>query len=130
MVASSLLKIANWVFSLRDSLALLGIILSMSLVMTVTSFAHGGRTDSNGGHKDNKNVSGLGYYHYHCGGHPAHLHTNGCPYTNTTKPTTATSGESNTKEPSAQEIKQAEEEKRKAQEAKVKKEKEETNKKG
>ncbi len=27
------------------------------------------------------NVSGLGSYHYHCGGHPAHLHTGGkCPY--------------------------------------------------
>lgn len=53
-----------------------------SLVITVS--AHGGRTDSNGGHKDNKNVSGLGSYHYHCGGYPAHLHTSGyCPYTDT-----------------------------------------------
>jgi len=43
--------------------------------------AHSGRTDSNGGHKDNKNASGLGPYHYHCGGYPAHLHDNGvCPY--------------------------------------------------
>lgn len=43
--------------------------------------AHGGRTDSHGGHRDNKNASGLGSYHYHCGGYPAHLHTNGaCPY--------------------------------------------------
>lgn len=42
--------------------------------------AHQGRTDSSGGHRDNKNKSGLGPYHYHCGGHPAHLHTNGCPY--------------------------------------------------
>lgn len=43
--------------------------------------AHSGRTDSSGGHHDNKNKSGLGYYHYHCGGHPAHLHENGvCPY--------------------------------------------------
>ena len=43
--------------------------------------AHGGRTDSHGGHRDNKNASGLGSYHYHCGGHPAHLHTDGiCPY--------------------------------------------------
>lgn len=43
--------------------------------------AHSGRTDRNGGHKDNKNVSGLGSYHYHCGGYPAHLHENGvCPY--------------------------------------------------
>lgn len=45
------------------------------------TYAHSGRTDSSGGHKDNKNQSGLGSYHYHCGGHPAHLHTNGvCPY--------------------------------------------------
>lgn len=44
--------------------------------------AHSGRTDSNGGHHDNKNKSGLGSYHYHCGGYPAHLHENGvCPYT-------------------------------------------------
>lgn len=42
--------------------------------------AHSGRTDSSGGHHDNKNVSGLGSYHYHCGGHPAHLHDGGvCP---------------------------------------------------
>lgn len=48
-------------------------------VLTVE--AHSGRTDANGGHKDNKNVSGLGSYHYHCGGYPAHLHPNGvCPY--------------------------------------------------
>ena len=53
-----------------------------SLVTTVS--AHSGRTDSSGGHKDNKNKSGLGSYHYHCGGYPAHLHTNGyCPYTDT-----------------------------------------------
>lgn len=43
--------------------------------------AHSGRTDKNGGHRDKKNVSGLGSYHYHCGGYPAHLHKNGvCPY--------------------------------------------------
>ena len=54
----------------------------LSLLITI-SFAHSGRTDSSGGHKDNKNVSGLGSYHYHCGGYPAHLHSNGyCPYTN------------------------------------------------
>ncbi len=47
--------------------------------------AHQGRTDSNGGHRDNKNKSGLGSYHYHCGGYPAHLHTNGeCPYSTKT----------------------------------------------
>lgn len=43
--------------------------------------AHSGRTDSSGGHKDNKNKSGLGSYHYHCGGNPPHLHNGGvCPY--------------------------------------------------
>lgn len=41
--------------------------------------AHSGRTDCHGGHRDHKNRSGLGSYH--CGGYPAHLHTNGvCPY--------------------------------------------------
>ena len=53
------------------------------IIMCNITFAHSGRTDSNGGHRDNKNKSGLGSYHYHCGGHPAHLHTNGvCPYSN------------------------------------------------
>ena len=48
---------------------------------SIEAEAHSGRTDANGGHKDNKNKSGLGSYHYHCGGHPAHLHPNGvCPY--------------------------------------------------
>jgi hypothetical protein len=50
-------------------------------INTITVEAHSGRTDSSGGHKDNKNKSGLGSYHYHCGGNPAHLHDNGvCPY--------------------------------------------------
>jgi len=44
------------------------------------SYGHSGRTDSSGGHRDNNNVSGLGYYHYHHGQGP-HLHDNGiCPY--------------------------------------------------
>lgn len=56
-------------------------ILICALAMTSTAYGHGGRTDSSGGHRDNRNVSGLGYYHYHCGGYPAHLHNNGkCPY--------------------------------------------------
>lgn len=54
--------------------------------------AHSGRTDSAGGHHDNKNASGLGAYHYHCGGHPAHLHTNGvCPYDSSSKSMTSAS---------------------------------------
>lgn len=57
--------------------------LAISIMCTpMTSLGHGGRTDGNGGHRDNKNASGLGYYHYHCGGYPPHLHTNGCPYSN------------------------------------------------
>lgn len=62
--------------------------------LSFSSYAHSGRTDSSGGHRDNKNKSGLGSYHYHCGGHPAHLHKNGvCPYTSksssSTKPVSA-----------------------------------------
>lgn len=60
-------------------------------------YGHLGRTDSSGGHKDNKNKSGLGSYHYHCGGHPAHLHTNGvCPYSSS-KNTTSSSSSSTKK---------------------------------
>lgn len=56
----------------------------LALCFSNVAYAHSGRTDSNGGHKDNKNKSGLGSYHYHCGGYPAHLHPNGvCPYTST-----------------------------------------------
>lgn len=57
-------------------------LLCIALIST-TSYAHPGRTDANGGHRDNKNVSGLGYYHYHHG-YSAHLHPNGvCPYEST-----------------------------------------------
>ncbi|MBR3810733.1 MAG: Ig-like domain-containing protein [Agathobacter sp.] len=62
---------------------LLSLILSILLLLStsVTAFAHSGRTDSSGGHRDNKNISGLGSYHYHCGGFPPHLHSGGyCPY--------------------------------------------------
>lgn len=56
------------------------IVLSV-VFMGVSTYAHSGRTDANGGHRDNQNKSGLGSYHYHCGGHEAHLHPNGvCPY--------------------------------------------------
>ena len=76
------------------------LILSIIILSTVHGVAHSGGTDSYGGHKDNKNKSGLGYYHYHCGGNPPHLHKNGvCPYsggvssykiTSTLKPITFT----------------------------------------
>ncbi len=46
------------------------------LLICVSSAAHSGRTDSNGGHRD----SSTGEYHYHHG-YPAHQHENGvCPY--------------------------------------------------
>ena len=67
------------------------------------TFAHSGRTDSDGEHRDNKNKIGLGNYYYHCGGHPAHLYTNGvCPYSNnsatsTNKGNTLNSSIANTK---------------------------------
>lgn len=60
-------------------------VLCVLLTILIASFpilalAHSGRTDASGGHKDNKNASGLGSYHYHHG-YPAHLHPNGvCPY--------------------------------------------------
>ena len=64
----------------KKVISILLIILTISLT-NVSVYAHQGRTDAQGGHRDNKNKSGLGYYHYHCGNHPAHLHPNGvCPY--------------------------------------------------
>lgn len=80
---------------LRIFLCVLAVILCAT-----ASLAHSGRTDSSGGHKDNKNKSGLGSYHYHCGGHPAHLHPNGvCPYA-TSSTTTTKETEAETKAPS------------------------------
>ncbi|OHW61415.1 hypothetical protein EUAN_22650 [Andreesenia angusta] len=71
---------------------------SFALLTSSVAFGHSGRTDSSGGHRDNKNVSGLGYYHYHCGGNPAHLHPNGrCPYSGSSTP--STSGGSNATSP-------------------------------
>lgn len=71
---------------------ILCILLSI-LLLSLPVSAHSGRTDSAGGHRDNKNVSGLGPYHYHHG-YPAHLHPNGvCPYASapaTSAPSTST----------------------------------------
>ena len=70
-------------------------LLITSLVTPISANAHSGRTDSKGGHRDNKNVSGLGSYHYHCGGNPAHLHTNGvCPYNSTSSNSSSSSSSS------------------------------------
>lgn len=70
--------------------------ITLILIVSMSSFsnAHSGRTDASGGHRDNKNKSGLGNYHYHCGGHPAHLHTNGCPHKNSNSVTNTTTSAS------------------------------------
>lgn len=74
------------------------LLVSMFLTYETVSFpivseAHSGRTDSSGGHHDYKNKSGLGSYHYHCGGYPAHLHPNGvCPYASQGSTSTSGSG--------------------------------------
>lgn len=66
---------------MRERILSLIIVCLFILSLPITAFAHSGRTDGRGGHKDNKNKSGLGRYHYHCGGYPPHLHTSGvCPY--------------------------------------------------
>ena len=68
------------------------VIIVVLLCMPTVNLAHGGRTDKNGGHKDKNNESGLGSYHFHCGGHPAHLHDGGvCPYTSSPAPASTTS---------------------------------------
>ena len=72
------------------------IILVVIIILPVTLFAHGGRTDSRGGHKDNKNKSGLGSYHYHCESNPAHLHSDGiCPYSLSTTSSNSNSSKNN-----------------------------------
>lgn len=66
----------------KKALLTFTLILIICVTCIFNVFAHKGRTDANGGHRDNNNQSGLGSYHYHCGGYPAHLHNNGvCPYT-------------------------------------------------
>lgn len=80
---------------------ILAIMFAIVLCVGNTCFAHSGRTDASGGHRDNKNKSGLGSYHYHCGGYPAHLHPNGiCPYTSSSSAsksrTTSSSSSSST----------------------------------
>lgn len=75
-----------------------GVLLCQSAIITIpnnqmiVTEAHSGRTDASGGHHDYKNKSGLGSYHYHCGGNPPHLHDNGvCPYSSNSSETTSTS---------------------------------------
>jgi hypothetical protein len=64
------------------------VLLSVLLIFSSVTYGHSGRTDSSGGHRDNKNASGLGSYHYHHGYGP-HLHSNGvCPYRSTSTSST------------------------------------------
>lgn len=82
----------NKIKRLSKIIALLGILLAFP----TTILAHSGKTDSSGGHKDKNNVSGLGSYHYHCGGYPAHLHDGGvCPYSGSAKSSTTTKSTTN-----------------------------------
>ena len=78
---------------MKHTKRLLALLTIFTLLFSSVAYAHSGRTDSAGGHRDNRNVSGLGYYHYHCGGNPPHLHTGGvCPYNRSvsySKPQTA-----------------------------------------
>lgn len=81
--------------------SIITIITILILSQTIT-YAHSGRTDSNGGHKDNKNVSGLGSYHYHCGGNPPHLHANGvCPYSSSASSSNSSSKSTSNKKSSS-----------------------------
>ncbi len=68
----------------RKIIVIMLCIIGLLVVVSTSAFAHSGRTDASGGHRDNRNVSGLGSYHYHCGGYPPHLHVQGyCPYRDT-----------------------------------------------
>lgn len=73
------------------------ILLIVFLVMAIpgSTFAHSGRKDANEGHNDKENESGLGSYHYHCGGSEAHLHDNGvCPYSSSSSSYSSSSSSS------------------------------------
>ena len=82
------------------------VLLLIFMMAILPCSSHPGRTDSNGGHRDNKNKSGLGSYHYHCGGYPAHLHRNGvCPYKSTPAPIAAEAQTSSASAPTVAETK-------------------------
>ena len=88
-----------------------GKITSLLLAATISltpaaTLGHGGRTDSSGGHNDNKNKSGLGSYHYHCGGNPAHLHNGGtCPYSSNAQTSTSSAKKSSNTSAKKEDIK-------------------------
>ncbi len=156
-------KISKWEegldLKMRKKKIVVALLCALTIGGSITANAHGGRTDGSGGHKDNQNKSGLGSYHYHCGGNPPHLHNNGCPYKAVATPPQSSTGNGTNSSSSnnsanksngstnnnnqaqieaqkkAEEQRKLEEQKRveaekKAQEERIKKEKEETNKKG
>lgn len=77
-------NIQGWYISIKSFFV--GILFfTLLIIFSAVVFAHSGGTDASGGHRDNKNRSGLGSYHYHHGRGP-HLHPNGvCPLA-TSKP--------------------------------------------
>lgn len=98
---------------MRVNLKKIFVIFFVCIFIGAVSYAHSGRTDSSRGHRDNQNKSGLGNYHYHCGGNPAHLHQNGsCPYSSNSEETSikVNSNENNTikEEPVKKEIEKIE----------------------
>lgn len=75
----------------KRKINIITIAITIAISMFNVVYAHPGRTDSSGGHKDKNNVSGLGSYHYHCEGYDAHLHEGGvCPYSAPSVSTTTT----------------------------------------
>ena len=77
------MKLKKLIVTLLVSLTICTATTSIAVPPILTE-AHRGRTDSNGGHKDKNNVSGLGSYHYNHG-YSDHLHPDGiCPYANST----------------------------------------------
>lgn len=75
--------------------------------LSLPAYGHSGRTDSSGGHRDNNNVSGLGYYHFHCNGSPAHLHDKGyCPYKEEAEPELYTASVATTPAPQPAQVAQ------------------------
>lgn len=72
------------------------LLILFALMLSVTAYAHSGKTDAQGGHYDYS----TGQYHYHHG-YPAHQHYGGtCPYTSpaaTTKATTQATTKATTK---------------------------------
>lgn len=82
--------------------SLLIIFLILLLIPSIITYAHPGRTDSDGGHTN----SSTGSYHYHHG-YSAHQHTNGkCPYAfdDKTGSSSGTSSSNSTKETGASSI--------------------------